>query len=134
MRVLILVVLVVLVLPVFVIGGKQSQLLLQPTKVGSGLLVWATFDGRRSLMVYDLRRKTTFNGRRPSIEDKLRWKTTFDGRRPLCSSSIFPARAIDHTVLYSIGPSWIWRMEDVHYIMDVWDLFSGESLAMKCFS
>ena len=34
-------------------------------------------------------------------EDDLRWKKTFDGRFPLmCSSSIFPARAIDHSVLF----------------------------------
>ena len=37
MRVLIL----VLVLLVLVTGGKQSQLLLLPTKVGSGLQVWS---------------------------------------------------------------------------------------------
>ena len=41
MRVLVLLVLVllVLVLLVLVTGGKQSQLLLRPTKVGSGLQV-----------------------------------------------------------------------------------------------
>ena len=39
MRVLVVLVLVPLVLLVLVTGGKQSQLLLRPTKVGSGLQV-----------------------------------------------------------------------------------------------
>ena len=42
MRVLI-VVLLVLVIVLFVTGGKQSQLLLRPTKFGSGLQVWGGF-------------------------------------------------------------------------------------------
>ena len=64
-------------------------------------LRWKTiFDGRRSLMEEDLRWKTTFDERRPLMEDELRWKTTFGGRRPSCSSSIFLAGAIDHSVLF----------------------------------
>ena len=82
-----------------------------------------TFDGRRPSMEDDLWWKTTFDGRWPlmedtlwwettfdrkqsSIEEDLWWKTTFDGRLPLMednllySSSIFPARAIDHSVLF----------------------------------
>ena len=54
-----------------------------------------TFDGN------DLRWKMTFDGRRPLMEDDFRWKTTFDGGWPLmCSSSIFPAQTIDHSVLF----------------------------------
>ena len=48
----------------------------------------------------DLQWKTIFGGRHPSVEDDTLWKTTFDGRWPLCASSIFPARAIDHSVLF----------------------------------
>ena len=62
-----------------------------------------TFNGRRPSMKDDLQWKTTIDGRGPSMEDDLRWKTTFNGRRPLCSSSIFPARAIDHSVLLCVN-------------------------------